>query len=434
MRILLFGDMLGIPQLLRHLPTKYVVGVVGAVIRPQYHADLISLAGELHVPFIIQPKWQSQEYSSFKERISGLNADLAWVNSYSMIIRDDILTIPRLGGVNIHAALLPRNRGCNPIQWAILNEEHSTGVTLHEMTTGLDEGPIIDQRSIPIFFDETWLDVRDRLTVATDELIKANLDNILSEQWSAMPQAECEATLGRRRTQDDGGFEWCEPVVDIYNKIRALLPPLPPAFYLDSEQQQHEISQYLTIWQVTMQKYGVVGGGQMQSERVRLRPLRKADAPLLYQWITDRDLVILNSPYHPVSELDHEAWVEKMMARHSDLVIFVIEEVSSGLAIGTCQLLNINWRYRSAELQIRIGDAVFQSKGYGSEAVQLLVGFGFNDLNLHRIYLHVFASNGRAVRAYEKCGFEREGMLKEAAYIDGEWVDVLVMGLLERHD
>ena len=431
MRILLFGDIPGIPQLLRHLPPEHVVGIVGAVIRPQYHAELERLAVELGVPFIIQPQCQSPDYSVFKERIAALSPDLIWVNSYSMIIRDDILAIPRLGGVNIHAALLPRNRGCNPTQWAILNGDHETGVTLHEMTSGLDEGPIIDQRAVPLMFEDTWTDVRDRLTAATENLIKDNLSSILSGKWVAIPQAKQDATIGRRRIPADGAFDWTESVVDIYNKIRALLPPLPPAFCLDTDAQQQEMTRYQTIWEVTALKYTpALGGGQMHSERVRLRPLLKSDAPLLYEWITVRDLVILNSPLYPVSESDHEAWIEKMMTRQADLVIFVIEDIDSGQAIGTCQLIKINWHHRNAELQIRIGVPAFHGKGYGSEAVRLLTVFGFKDLNLHRIYLHVFADNVRAVRAYEKCGFEREGTLREAAHIDGKWVDIAVMGLL----
>ena len=174
-----------------------------------------------------------------------------------------------------------------------------------------------------------------------------------------------------------------------------------------------------------------LGGGDMRSERVRLRPLQKTDAPLLYEWITDRELVIHNAPYFPVSESDHEAWIERMMTKRSDLVIFVIEEIASEKAIGTCQLLNINWIHRSAELQIRIGDVAYQGKGYGTEAVRLLYQFGFTDLNLHRIYLHVFADNLRAIRAYEKSGFGQEGVLREATCIDGEWGDVIVMGLLK---
>ena len=169
----------------------------------------------------------------------------------------------------------------------------------------------------------------------------------------------------------------------------------------------------------------------MQSENIRLRPLLKADAPLLYQWITDRELVIHNAPYFPVAETDHEKWTERMMTERSDLVVFVVEELETSRAIGTCQLLNINWVHRSAELQIRIGSSEHHGRGYESKAVQLLCTFGFLDLDLHRIYLHVFADNQRAIRAYEKCGFESEGLLKEAAYVAGARTDVILMALLD---
>lgn len=172
----------------------------------------------------------------------------------------------------------------------------------------------------------------------------------------------------------------------------------------------------------------------ISSEYLRLRPLLKSDASLLYEWITDRSLVVLNSSFYPVSELDHESWFERVMTRRSDLVIFVIEDLKTGLAVGSCQLLNINWLFRSAELQIRIGKKDFQGRGFGSKAVQLLVQFGFKDLNLHRIYLHVFSSNERAINVYKKNGFVQEGVLKDAAYIDGEWINVIVMGLIKSDD
>ena len=169
----------------------------------------------------------------------------------------------------------------------------------------------------------------------------------------------------------------------------------------------------------------------MQAEHVRLRPLRKEDGKLLYQWITDRDLFILNAAYKPVSEAEHEKWVESMLLERSDLVFFVIEDLASSVAIGTCKLLNVNAQHRSAELQIRIGDESARGKGLGTEAVKLLRNFGFQDLNLHRIYLHVFKANKRALRAYEKCGFHHEGLLRPAAFIDGEWKDLNVMGILK---
>lgn len=172
----------------------------------------------------------------------------------------------------------------------------------------------------------------------------------------------------------------------------------------------------------------------MRGKLVLLRPLRREDSSLLYEWITNRELVLLNSAFHPVSDVDHQAWIESMLTKRADFVIFVIEEVESRQAIGTCQLLNINWRHRSAELQIRIGNLQYHGRGFGSEAVQLLTHFGFADLNLHRIYLNVFASNARAIKAYEKCGFLKEALLKEAAFIDGSWVDVVGMGKLNKND
>ena len=172
------------------------------------------------------------------------------------------------------------------------------------------------------------------------------------------------------------------------------------------------------------------GGAALVAKRVRLRAMRREDSALLYEWINQRELVILNAPYHPVSELDHESWLESMLKKRFDLVIFVIEDIASEQAIGSCQLFNINWRHQSAELQIRIGYQRFQNQGLGSEAIQLLCRFGFDDLNLHRIYLSVFKNNERAIGAYRKCGFAEEGVMREAAFIDGQWLDVALMGLI----
>lgn len=163
-------------------------------------------------------------------------------------------------------------------------------------------------------------------------------------------------------------------------------------------------------------------------QKVTLRPLRREDSALLYEWITDRELVILNAPFWPVSDVDHDAWIESMLARRNDLVIFVVES-EQGKPIGTCQLTNINWVHRSAELQIRIAPGA-QDRGLGTLAIAALCEFGFTDLGLHRISLLVWSSNLRAIRAYEKVGFVREGLLREAAFVDGEFRDVIVMGLL----
>jgi methionyl-tRNA formyltransferase len=189
-----------------------------------------------------------------------LQADLIWVNSYSMILREDMPATARLGGVNIHASLLPRNRGCNPIQWGIIHGEMEGGVTLHEITAGVDEGPIIEQRRVPIDITDDWLVVRDRIAVATDELIATNLTRILEGAWSSLAQDVARASYGRRRKAEDGRFDWTMPVIDIHNQIRALLPPLSPAFHVYAADYRMPMTDRLTPHALTSLKYGPVGG------------------------------------------------------------------------------------------------------------------------------------------------------------------------------
>ena len=167
----------------------------------------------------------------------------------------------------------------------------------------------------------------------------------------------------------------------------------------------------------------------MNSTDIVLAPLRRADRRLLWLWINVREQVLFNAPYAPVHARQHEKWFDALETRR-DAVIFGIRRRTSGALIGVCQLVGISQVHRSADLQIRIGDTRARDRGIGTEAVRRLVRFAFADLNLHRVSLHVFAGNARAIRAYEKAGFVREGRLREAAHIDGRYVDLLVMGIV----
>jgi UDP-4-amino-4,6-dideoxy-N-acetyl-beta-L-altrosamine N-acetyltransferase len=159
---------------------------------------------------------------------------------------------------------------------------------------------------------------------------------------------------------------------------------------------------------------------------VRLRHVGDSDFDVLFEWINNRDLVAFNAPFREISLPEHLAWFERIRAQE-DIAFFMIENVETGLTIGSCQLLNIHPIHRSAELQIRIGAMNFQNQGAGSEAVRQLTDYGFSVLNLHRISLHVFENNLRAIRVYEKNGFAREGLFRQAARIEGHWLDVVYM-------
>lgn len=255
MRFILVGDFSGISQLLRFMPKDNIKALMASAIRPQYLKELQELADELAIPLLIQPKWNSSAYAKFVDELAALSPDILWINSYSLIIRPDVLAIPKKGILNIHGALLPNNRGSNPIQWAIINQQYQTGVTLHEVDSGVDSGPIIDQISIPIGIADTWVDIQNTLVEATDTLIQANINQILKGNWTATVQNEALATFGYRRKEEDGFFSWSEPVIAIYNKIRALLPPIPPAFFIDEQGVKNPVEEFQTLWQITSVKY-----------------------------------------------------------------------------------------------------------------------------------------------------------------------------------
>lgn len=167
----------------------------------------------------------------------------------------------------------------------------------------------------------------------------------------------------------------------------------------------------------------------MIGSRITLSALQKDDSATLFTWINDPDVVRFSAPYAPVHEPNHTAWFERVTADAARVVFAIRDRVSLRL-IGVVQLIELQPIHRSAELVIRIGSQADRGRGIGTEALSLAVDFGFRHRNLQRIALKVFADNPRAIRAYEKVGFQREGLLRRAVFIDGAWRDEVVMAML----
>lgn len=141
--------------------------------RPQYHKQVKNLTGKQKIELLIQPLKKSRAYKRFFLAVKKMKPDLFLVHSYSMIIKNDILNIPRLGGLNIHASLLPKYRGCNPIEWAIINNEKKTGATLHKLTANLDSGKILLQLKTPIKKHETWRDINKKVSILNEKILRS---------------------------------------------------------------------------------------------------------------------------------------------------------------------------------------------------------------------------------------------------------------------
>ncbi|MBR1156120.1 GNAT family N-acetyltransferase [Bradyrhizobium sp. JYMT SZCCT0428] len=167
----------------------------------------------------------------------------------------------------------------------------------------------------------------------------------------------------------------------------------------------------------------------LKGQKIVLTELRHEDSETLFGWINDPETVRFNAPFIPVHAPNHSAWFEAI-TRDDRRIVFAIRMIGDPAIIGLLQLADMHPVHRSAELIIRIGEEFNRGRGAGSEAVRLATNFAFNDRNLQRVWLRVFADNARAIRAYEKAGLQVEGRLRRACFIDGKWVDEIVMAAL----
>ncbi len=167
-------------------------------------------------------------------------------------------------------------------------------------------------------------------------------------------------------------------------------------------------------------------------ERVRLRAIEREDLPRFVAWLNDPEVNRGLSLSIPLSQVDEENWFSAMLERPMEEHPLVIEinTPEGWKAIGNIAFHAIDWKDRSTEVGIVIGEKSLWSHGYGRDAMQLMVSYGLNTLNLNRIFLRVYATNPRAIRSYEKAGFVHEGRFRQAHFQDGQYVDVLIMSVI----
>jgi len=168
------------------------------------------------------------------------------------------------------------------------------------------------------------------------------------------------------------------------------------------------------------------------SHRLRFRAAEREDVPRFVTWLNDPDVRRHLSLIYPLSRAEEEEWFNRMLKSPAAEHVMVIEirQGDGWKPIGNISLMDIQWIERSAELGLFIGEKEEWGKGYGTEAVKLLLRHGFQTLNLHRIFLRVHEDNLRGIRAYERAGFIHEGRLRQAVYREGLFYDMLIMSVL----
>jgi len=169
----------------------------------------------------------------------------------------------------------------------------------------------------------------------------------------------------------------------------------------------------------------------IRGERIFLRPAERSDLPTFVRWFADGEMTHFLMARAPFSLAGEESWFNSMLEKQgvSDW-FFVVCLLVDGRAIGTTGLHDLNLEEGQAEFGITLGEKDEWNKGYGTDTLRAICDFGFGQLRLERIRLDVYEQNTRAIRSYEKAGFQHEGVRRHAHFADGRHWNVLRMSLL----
>ena len=163
---------------------------------------------------------------------------------------------------------------------------------------------------------------------------------------------------------------------------------------------------------------------------VYLRLMTYDDTDLIVKW-RNTDSVRKNFIYQALfTRESHENWI-RTKVETGDVVQMIICEIGTDKPVGSVYVRDIDTTHHKAEYGIFIGEKDARGKGYGTAAAKLMIQYCFDELALHRLFLRVYAENERAIRSYEKAGFVKEAHLRDDVYMDGEYKDIVLMGILK---
>lgn len=170
----------------------------------------------------------------------------------------------------------------------------------------------------------------------------------------------------------------------------------------------------------------------LKGERVILGPIKRENIEYFLKWFNDPEITQYLVIYRPMTRMAEEEWIENLKERENTInfSISVLNEDNIEILIGNCGIHQINWKDRIGVIGIMIGDKEYHNKGFGTEAMSLLVEYGFNTVNLNRLELLTYDFNIRASKSYKKVGFIEEGRKRQFFWINGRYHDAIMMSIL----
>jgi len=170
----------------------------------------------------------------------------------------------------------------------------------------------------------------------------------------------------------------------------------------------------------------------LRGKRISITPIKREYIESFIKWLNDPEITQYLTIYLPLTLMEEEEWLENLKNRQNTIhfSIVISKENNSGKLIGNCGIHNIDWKNRFGEAGIMIGEKEFHNQGYGTEAMELLLEYAFNTVNLNRIELNVYDYNTRAIKLYKKLGFTEEGRRRQFMWNKGSYHDAILMGML----
>ena len=169
----------------------------------------------------------------------------------------------------------------------------------------------------------------------------------------------------------------------------------------------------------------------MNEGRVYLRAFEPEDYKVSIEWRNDDEIwSMVGGPKYFVSSEYEKKWIEESIFDTKNIKLAICLK-ENDTYIGNVSLTDIDWRNRNTELHILIGDKKRWNKGFGSEAIQLMLKYGFAELGLVRIFSRILEDNKASVNLFKKNGFVKEGVLRKAVYKNGEYKNIILMSILD---
>lgn len=168
----------------------------------------------------------------------------------------------------------------------------------------------------------------------------------------------------------------------------------------------------------------------LKGKKVNLCSIERESLEQLRTWRNQPELRKYFREHREINSAMQNSWYEEKVLKDNNQVNFEIRDTKTDKLIGHCGLYYVHWVYRHAEFGIYIGDASYRSGGYGSDALRTLIKYGFEDLNLHRIWCEVYGNN-KAIEVYKHIGFKSEGILRQNVFKNNEYLDSYILGILK---